>query len=136
MGDKISRRQFLESSAAVTVGLTLAKGAHSQDKNASKEPLRIGIVGTGRRGISLLRTMMQMEGLQFPAMCDIEKSALERAQDQLAKAYEQNSNMLQNEKESEQYPKMVYGITKPLTLKDKKQLKKKIINTVGNNDNA
>ena len=56
-------------------------------------------------------------------------------QDQLAKAYEQNSNMLQNEKESEQYPKMVYGITKPLTLKDKKHLKKKIINTVGNGEN-
>lgn len=56
-------------------------------------------------------------------------------QDQLAKAYEQNSNMLQNEKESEQYPKMVFGITKPLTLKDKKHLKKKIINTVGNGEN-
>ena len=57
-------------------------------------------------------------------------------QDQLAKAYEQNSNMLQNEKESKQYPEMVYGITKPLSLKDKKHLKKKIINTVGNDEMA
>ena len=55
-------------------------------------------------------------------------------QDQLAKAYEQNSNMLQNEKESEQYPEMVSGIMKPLTSKDKKHLEKKVINTVGNDE--
>ena len=51
----------------------------------------------------------------------------ETEQDQLAKANKQNSNMLQNEKESTQYPEMVYGITKPLTSKDKKQLKKRLL---------
>lgn len=58
----------------------------------------------------------------------------ETEQDQLAKANKQNSNMLQNEKESTQYPEMVYGITKPLTSKDKKQLKKEVIKIVGNDN--
>ena len=60
----------------------------------------------------------------------------ETEQDQLAKANKQNSNMLQNEKESTQYPEMVYGITKPLTSKDKKQLKKEVIKIVGNDSIA
>jgi len=86
MENKITRRQFLEASAATATGLALARGARSQDILESTKPLKIGIVGLGRRGNSLLRILLQMDGVQFPALCDIEKSALERAQATLSEA--------------------------------------------------
>jgi hypothetical protein len=51
----------------------------------------------------------------------------ETEQDQLSKASDQNKNMFQREKEAKKYPEMVSGIMKPLTSKDKKRIKNKII---------
>ena len=60
----------------------------------------------------------------------------ETEQDQLSKASDQNKNMYQREKEAKEYPKMVSGIMKPLTSKDKKRMKKEVIKTVGNDEVA
>jgi hypothetical protein len=51
----------------------------------------------------------------------------ETEQDQLSKASDQTKNMFQREKEAKKYPEMVSGIMKPLTSKDKKRIKNKII---------
>ena len=60
----------------------------------------------------------------------------ETEQDQLSKAADQNKNMFQREKEAKEYPEMVSSIMKPLTSKDKKRMKNKLIKTVGNDEIA
>jgi len=86
MGKKISRRKFLKVSAASTAGLALAKGDDSKTASPESKDIRIGVVGTGNRGRSLLNILLQMEGLKFPALCDINKKNLKMAQDMVIKA--------------------------------------------------
>jgi len=68
------------SVAALTLGA--APGAQEEDQ----APLRIGVIGVGGRGTSLLGTLLDMPGLAFPALCDINKDHLARAQDIVTKA--------------------------------------------------
>ncbi len=82
MGNHLSRRQFLGTTAA-GAGLVLAGAAAGQ---AEAKALRIGVVGVGGRGTGLLGTMLAMEGLEFPALCDINPDNLKRAQDLVVKA--------------------------------------------------
>jgi hypothetical protein len=61
---------------------------------------------------------------------DTIKKVTER--DQIGKAAAQNPNMFLREKEGKEYPELVSGIMKPLTLVDKKQMKKGLITAIGN----
>ncbi len=81
MSNPVSRREFLEVGASTTAALALTRAASGQD-----EPVRIGVVGTGNRGCSLLSTMLGMEGAAFPALCDIDTDHLARAQGMVVKA--------------------------------------------------
>lgn len=67
-----SRRTMLARSAGV-LGL-LGRSA------AAEKPVRLGVVGTGKRGTSLLRILMTL-GARVPALCDIDAGNLARAQD-------------------------------------------------------
>ncbi|HWQ53846.1 MAG TPA: Gfo/Idh/MocA family oxidoreductase [Bryobacteraceae bacterium] len=51
---------------------------------AAEKPARIGIVGVGRRGTSLLRTLLSL-GVEVPAICDIDPASLSRAQEMVRK---------------------------------------------------
>ena len=64
---QVSRRAFVGAA-----GLALA---------AASRPVRIGVVGTGGRGTSLIRMAVSLEGVEFPALCDIDAKNLARAQD-------------------------------------------------------
>ncbi|MFC1726823.1 Gfo/Idh/MocA family protein [candidate division KSB1 bacterium] len=86
MDKRISRRKFIEMSAASAAGVTLGCTAHAQKITASGKPLRIGIIGTGNRGRSLLTTMLSVENVVVPALCDIKVENLQMAQDILKKA--------------------------------------------------
>ncbi|NIA29642.1 MAG: Gfo/Idh/MocA family oxidoreductase [Actinobacteria bacterium] len=79
----VTRREFLELSAATTAGLALSKKAIA---GGAADPVRVGIVGTGRRGKSLLKTMLQIDNIKVPALCDIDRDALSMAQDIAVKA--------------------------------------------------
>ncbi|NOY61441.1 MAG: Gfo/Idh/MocA family oxidoreductase, partial [Calditrichaeota bacterium] len=79
----VTRREFLEISAATTTGLALSKKTLAAQ---GKKSLNIGIVGTGRRGKSLLKTMLQIDNINVPALCDIDQDALSIAQDIAVKA--------------------------------------------------
>jgi predicted dehydrogenase len=81
MGSQISRRKFIEISSATSVGVALASSASGQDK-----PVRIGVVGTGGRGTGLLGLLVRMDGVEFPALCDINLDNLARAQGVVVKA--------------------------------------------------
>lgn len=67
-----NRRQFLASAG----GLAAAAALPAQDV----KPVRVGLVGVGNRGGSLLRSLMQLPGVEVPAICDINEEKLERAQ--------------------------------------------------------
>ncbi len=69
----MTRRSLL----ALAGGALFAQGAR---------PVRIGIVGTGRRGTSLLRNLLDVPGVELPALCDINEANLERAQGLVEKA--------------------------------------------------
>ena len=49
-------------------------------------PVRVGVVGVGNRGTHLLGTLLQMPGVEIPAVCDIDKEHAARAQDIVEKA--------------------------------------------------
>jgi len=61
------RRAFLGSAAAVAAA-------------AAEKTVRIGLLGAGTRGTSLLRTMMQLPGVEIAAVADIDDNAAARAQ--------------------------------------------------------
>jgi predicted dehydrogenase len=69
------------SAAAVGVAAAGRSGAA-----ANKGTTRIGIVGTGNRGKSLLGDLLRMQGLEYPAFCDINRENLAAAQAMVARA--------------------------------------------------
>jgi predicted dehydrogenase len=46
---------------------------------ATSKPTRVAVVGTGNRGRSLLRILLALDGVEVPALCDIQKKHLDRA---------------------------------------------------------
>ncbi len=66
-----NRREFL---AAAALG-----PAAAQTQAPMTRPLRVGFIGTGSRGTSLLRSTLQFANVVVPAVCDINETALARA---------------------------------------------------------
>ncbi len=66
----LHRRQFFRS-AAVAGLVFSARGA--------EKIVRIGMVGVGSRGTGLLRTLLDLPGVEVPAICDINEASLARA---------------------------------------------------------
>jgi len=79
----MNRRDFIGTAAAAGAALA-ASGV--ERSGAQNRKLRIGVVGTGNRGRGLLGTMLAMEGLEFPALCDINEENLALAGDMVVKA--------------------------------------------------
>lgn len=78
----ISRRSLIKKGALVGAGTSLL-GNHVLSAVLSREesdkPVRIAIVGTGGRGTSLLQVLLNMKGIEVPALCDINLENLENA---------------------------------------------------------
>ena len=81
MSEKINRREALQ----LGVGALAAAGAVPSLASQGK-PLRIGFVGTGGRGTSLIRNVLKLDSVVIPALCDINKDHLARAQAVVEKA--------------------------------------------------
>lgn len=75
MSTPLDRRTFLAGAAGLT---PMALG--------QEKPVRIGVIGTGNRGTSLLRTMLSLPGVEVPALCEINEANLARAQGVVEKA--------------------------------------------------
>jgi predicted dehydrogenase len=75
MGKSIDRRYFLKLAAAGAASLA-----------AAENTVRIGMVGVGGRGTGLLRNLLDLPGVEIPAICDINEDNLRRAQDIVEKA--------------------------------------------------
>ena len=80
MSNNYNRRDFLKFSAATVGGVTLAGAASVKKVSAAGDkPLRIGFVGVGDQGSSHLDCALGIEGVEVPALCDINDSYLYRA---------------------------------------------------------
>ncbi len=82
----INRRKFLKAGAASVASLAAGPAILEKSVRASSNTLRIGVVGTGGRGRGLLGIMLSMPNLEFPALCDVNITNLQMAQDMVAKA--------------------------------------------------
>jgi len=92
-----NRRDFLRTAAvtgaAVMLG-GLGEGGCQPVTRASKNPvfcapilpIRVGFVGVGGRGFSLLNILVNLEGVEVRAVCDLVEQKVQRAQDCVEKA--------------------------------------------------
>jgi predicted dehydrogenase len=77
-GTRPNRREFLGLSAALAAsGAMLPQGLFSSTE--SGRPVRLGFVGVGGRGSYLLRTALDIGGVEVPAICDINQQNLDRS---------------------------------------------------------
>ena len=74
----LSRREFLKVNAAGQ--LVLTAGGFGLSKSEDDSPVRVGVVGTGNRGRSLMRILLGFPGVEVPALCDISRQSLQKAQ--------------------------------------------------------
>lgn len=78
----VNRRRFLGCSAAASLALSQGIVADAADAT----PVRVGLVGLGTRGTSLLRSFLDLPGVQVVALCDAEPKHRTRAQGIVEKA--------------------------------------------------
>ena len=73
----LSRRDFLKVNA---VGQLAAAVGHVGWSKGEDVPVRVGVVGTGNRGRSLMRILLGFPEVEIPALCDIRQESLQKAQ--------------------------------------------------------
>ncbi len=91
--DSYSRRKFLTVAGATTMGLGLLAGSTAAAprpklgqqrvfglKCAPMEKVRVGFIGVGNRGSSLLANLLGIEGVEIQAVCDIVPERVKSAQ--------------------------------------------------------
>ena len=76
--DRISRRDFLRSSAAAGLGVALSGPAFGQSPTAaapaaakSAAELRVAVIGCGAQGRVLIESMLRIPSVRIAALCDI-----------------------------------------------------------------
>src|SRR4051794_8280197 len=86
----LNRRRFLGCSAAA--GLAFSKGIVAGES----EPVRVGVIGLGTRGTSLLRTLLELPSAKVIALCDSELKHRMRARGIVEKARGEAPDVLEN----------------------------------------
>lgn len=88
MASKLNRRTFLKTGTAATAGLALAGQVVGQTAMAADKlkPVRVGLIGIGRRGKTLLELLLKNKGVQVLAICDVDGSRISMAQEMIEKA--------------------------------------------------
>src|SRR4051812_41628635 len=75
----LNRRRFLGCSAAA--GLALSQGRVVEAAGAADlASVRLGVIGLGTRGTSLLRSLLELPGVKISAVCDLEPKHRQRGQ--------------------------------------------------------
>ncbi len=81
----IARRDLLKATAAAGIGAVLAP--HVTGAGEAPQPtVRVGVLGPGGRGRGLMGILLAMQGVEVPAVCDVNPDALKLAQDQVERS--------------------------------------------------
>lgn len=75
---RLNRRRFLGASAAAGLALSQPPGAEAGGVDTGRA-VRLGLVGLGQRGTTLLRTALELPGVEVVAVADPEPRATQRA---------------------------------------------------------
>ncbi len=76
------RRDFLKTGAAVGAGMVLSPWpAFTKSTTTGNKVVKIGFVGVGRRGTTLIRHLLKLEGIEITAVCDINRDNIVNVQD-------------------------------------------------------
>jgi predicted dehydrogenase len=79
------RRDFIKYGGTAALGL-VASGLSLPAAAAPTDIIRVGMVGVGARGGGLLADLLKIEGVQVPALCDINETNLARNQQRVVNA--------------------------------------------------
>ena len=76
---RLNRRRFLGCSAAA--GWAIAQGVpvEAEASASASDPVRVGLIGLGNRGTTLLRALLELPGASIDAVCDLEPKHRTRA---------------------------------------------------------
>jgi predicted dehydrogenase len=101
MSDKITRRKFMKTTAAVATGLSLGAGAiaNNPKKVSANDTILMGVIGTGDRGTWEVEILKDTPGIKVIACCDIYPKHLANGlkyAEKDAKGYEDYRNLLEN----------------------------------------
>jgi predicted dehydrogenase len=99
MPKKINRRKFLDKTTKAGLGIAFGGAAMNSPaeqllpaletypfKSGKLENVRIGMIGVGGMGTSHVRNFVRIEGCEIVAVCDIDESRVDRAQNIVAEA--------------------------------------------------
>jgi hypothetical protein len=94
MSDKLNRRDLLRMASLATAGLAVSQAAPQQAAGKSvsgmafegKDTVRLGFIGVGGRGNSLLGEFSAVPQVEVNALCDVVKDKVLKAQARLEKA--------------------------------------------------
>lgn len=79
----MKRRNFIKTTALSSGAITL--GTLNSLGSERKENIKIGFIGVGNRGRSLLNAILTLDWVEVPAICDIDPKALVSSQEILEK---------------------------------------------------
>ena len=83
----MDRRSFIKKTAASVGMLALQQiSTAAQQNDSDGKVIKVGVVGVGSRGTSLLHIMTNLKGCQITALCDIVPEKVERAKKTLKHA--------------------------------------------------
>jgi predicted dehydrogenase len=78
MSEEINRREFIKHATLKTAGVSLAMSRLSTGSVlGANEKIRLGVIGTGRQGISNMQSFMQ-QGVEVVAVCDVYQPNLDK----------------------------------------------------------
>lgn len=82
---RISRRSFVKTEAVTALGLSFLPTISMSAKESGK-PVKVGIIGTGTRGTDHVGTLLDIEGVEISALCDLTESKAANAANMCEKA--------------------------------------------------
>jgi len=90
MNNMCDRRSFVKTAAATGAAWTIGRTCFAADaadvKTAPMSNVRIGLVGIGSRGTLLLSVLLDLEGVEVKAVCDIISERVAKAQEMVTAA--------------------------------------------------
>lgn len=103
---KLSRRNFIKSSASAGLGIALAGTtfARGEEKEKKAKELNVAVIGTGTQGRILIESCLRIPGIRITAVCDIWEYSQRYASRYLKKyghivnVYEDYQDLLSKEK--------------------------------------